>query len=191
MPKTTTRIYLALIHHPVINRDGQTITSSITNLDIHDISRVARTYGIRGFFLVTPLKDQQALAREIIDYWTKGRGGRGNPHRREALLLCQIAGTLFEALEKIKEKEGISPLTIATGASPPRRDLSFDAAKRLIAQGRPLVILLGTASGLSPLVFQRADYVLEPLCGPTDYNHLSVRAAAAIILDRLLGRPCS
>ena len=31
----------------------------------------------------------------------------------------------------------------------------------------------------------RADYFLEPIKGPTDYNHLSVRAACAIMLDRI------
>jgi len=29
--------------------------------------------------------------------------------------------------------------------------------------------------------------MLEPIAGTTGYNHLSVRSAAAIILDRLLG----
>jgi len=32
------------------------------------------------------------------------------------------------------------------------------------------------------------DMLLEPIEGYTDYNHLSVRSAAAIILDRLLGK---
>ncbi|RLB43293.1 MAG: hypothetical protein DRH23_16495, partial [Deltaproteobacteria bacterium] len=33
----------------------------------------------------------------------------------------------------------------------------------------------------------RADVFLEPIVGPTDFNHLSVRAAVAITLDRLFG----
>ncbi|HLB25443.1 MAG TPA: RNA methyltransferase, partial [Nitrospirota bacterium] len=32
------------------------------------------------------------------------------------------------------------------------------------------------------------DFTLEPNEGLSGYNHLPVRAAAAIILDRLLGR---
>ncbi len=32
-----------------------------------------------------------------------------------------------------------------------------------------------------------ADFFLEPIKGPSDYNHLSVRSAVAIVLDRLLG----
>jgi len=30
-----------------------------------------------------------------------------------------------------------------------------------------------------------ADAALEPIVGPTEYNHLSVRSAVSIILDRL------
>jgi hypothetical protein len=33
-----------------------------------------------------------------------------------------------------------------------------------------------------------ADYVLDPVLGNTDYNHLSVRSAAAVILDRVFGK---
>ena len=36
-------------------------------------------------------------------------------------------------------------------------------------------------------VRSRVDEVLEPIAGTGDYNHLSVRAAAAIMLDRLRG----
>ena len=55
-------LYLALIHYPVINRNGKVIASAITNLDIHDISRISKTFGVNRFYIVTPLKDQQALA---------------------------------------------------------------------------------------------------------------------------------
>jgi hypothetical protein len=34
---------------------------------------------------------------------------------------------------------------------------------------------------------ERADLVLAPILGPDAFNHLSVRAAASIILDRLCG----
>jgi hypothetical protein len=36
-------------------------------------------------------------------------------------------------------------------------------------------------------LLESADLLLEPIAAASDYNHLSVRAAAAIILDRLLG----
>jgi hypothetical protein len=53
---------------------------------------------------------------------------------------------------------------------------------------RPYLILLGTGWGLTETVFSQSDYVLEAVAGDSDYNHLSVRSAAAIILDRLIGR---
>ena len=43
-------------------------------------------------------------------------------------------------------------------------------------------------SVLKTAVINQADYVLAPISGRSSYNHLSVRAAAAITLDRLVGR---
>ena len=31
-------LFVALIHHPVVNRNGEIVTSAITSLDIHDIA---------------------------------------------------------------------------------------------------------------------------------------------------------
>ena len=56
----------------------------------------------------------------------------------------------------------------------------------MLKNGKPHVLVLGTAWGLSEDFILTADYVLEPIVGKTDYNHLSVRSAAAIIFDRLL-----
>lgn len=41
--------------------------------------------------------------------------------------------------------------------------------------------------GLIEEVMESSDYILEPIRGKAVYNHLSVRAAVAIILDRLFG----
>ena len=48
-----------------------------------------------------------------------------------------------------------------------------------------ILLLFGTGWGLTVEVLGQADMVLEPIRGVGDYNHLSVRAAAAVILDRL------
>ena len=37
-------LFVALIHYPVLNRNGQIVTSAITSLDLHDIARSARTF---------------------------------------------------------------------------------------------------------------------------------------------------
>jgi len=53
-----------------------------------------------------------------------------------------------------------------------------------IAQ-EPSLLVLGTGYGLADEMLDRCDVLLEPIRGNDEYNHLSVRAAAAIILDRL------
>jgi hypothetical protein len=53
-------------------------------------------------------------------------------------------------------------------------------------RGTPFLILFGTGWGLTQEVKDSSDYVLVPIEGK-GYNHLSVRSAVAIILDRLLG----
>lgn len=38
-------------------------------------------------------------------------------------------------------------------------------------------------------MMKQFDYIVEPIYGAGTYNHLCVRSAVAIILDRLLGEP--
>lgn len=180
------RLYVGLLHYPVFNKHRQPIVSAITTFDLHDIARVARTYGARRFFVVTPLADQQRLTQKIRQHWLEGFGARYNPHRREAMELVEIVSTLAEAEEAIAASEGERPLRIATDAAPQLDGgISFRALKTLLAEQRAVLLLFGTAWGLAPEFIRTCDFVLEPIYGPTAYNHLSVRSAAAIILDRL------
>ena len=183
------RFYVGLVHYPVYNKNDEIIASAITTVDLHDISRLARTYGVERFFVITPLQDQQVLAERILRHWTVGYGAKYNPDRKEAIGLISIASTLEEALEEISKKEGERPITIATDASRDRKGfISHARAREIMASERNAILLLGTAWGLEKSIIHGADYHLEPVEGPTDYNHLSVRAAAAIILDRLRGK---
>ena len=60
--------------------------------------------------------------------------------------------------------------------------------QRLIRDGvRPLLVLFGTGWGLTEEVIGRADHLLPAITGIGTYNHLSVRTAAGIILDRVCG----
>ena len=68
------RVYCALVHHPVRDRAGQTVTTAVTNLDVHDIARSARTFGLRRYYVVTPIEAQHVLVQRIIDHWTHGAG---------------------------------------------------------------------------------------------------------------------
>ena len=183
MPK----LYVALIHYPVVNKNGETIASALTNLDLHDISRAAKTYGLKAFFVVTPLEDQKDLVKKIISHWTTGIGAEYNPTRRSALELIRVHDSFSEALDQIAATEGSYPITIATCARRYPASISHEKLCAMLHNGKPYVLVFGTAWGLAEEFISRADYVLEPIAGKTDYNHLSVRSAASIILDRLLG----
>ncbi len=180
------RLYMGLIHFPVYNKNGERIASAITTLDIHDLARLARTYDARGLFIVTPLGDQQELVRRILRHWTNGYGGRYNPHRKEALELVSVVESLEQAISRIEEIEGMPPITIATDASDQKdRSISYEQARETIRKNKVVALIFGTAWGLHEEVIRRADSVLVPVSGKRGYNHLSVRTAAAIILDRL------
>jgi len=178
---------LALVHHPVCDRRGDVVTSAVTNLDIHDLARIACTYGVDRFYVVTPVAAQQVLVERILRHWREGFGAAYNPHRKRALDLVETAGTLEEALDRWEFAAGEAPMPILTGAG--RKGLTFPECRRL-REEHPLLLVFGTGSGLAPELFERGWRVLDAVQGGGDYNHLPVRAAAAVILDRLFGTVC-
>jgi tRNA (guanine37-N1)-methyltransferase len=182
-------VYVALLHHPVYDKNRQVVTTAVTNMDIHDIARSGRTYGIKGFYVVTPVKALQKLALKIIDHWERGYGSQYNTTRKEALALARVKDTLDDVLIDLEQECGKKPQIVVTSARPGGQRTSFAQMKdMLINTTHPFLILLGTGWGLTETIISQSDYVLEAIEGCTDYNHLSVRSAAAIILDRLLGR---
>ena len=180
-------LYLALTHYPVINKRGDIIASALTNLDIHDISRAAKTYGVKSFYVVTPLSDQKVLAKKIIAHWTGGAGAVYNPDRRSALELIKVKASIIDVVEDIKGIENSYPKTVATSARRYPSSIGYAEFRDILESGIPHLLIFGTAWGLAESLISESDFVLEPITGTTAYNHLSVRSAAAIILDRLLG----
>jgi len=182
-------LYIGLIHYPVYDKRRRRICSAVTTVDLHDLARLCATYGLQGLFVVTPLQDQRGLVERVKRHWTEGYGAVYNPHRSLALEHLRVVSSLEEAAEDIRTFEGTPPLRIATDASQPAEGcIDYPQARRILATpGRPVFLLLGTAWGLTEEVFTVSDHLLEPIYGPTGYNHLSVRTAAAIILDRLAG----
>jgi hypothetical protein len=184
-------VYCALVHHPVKDRQGATVTTAVTNLDVHDIARSARTYGLRRYYVVTPIEAQHLLVQRIIEHWTVGAGRKRIPERHVALELCESTATLEQAIADVQRREGAPPKLVATAARPTveRALTSFsDAREQLRSAPGPWLVLFGTGHGLANSVLAAADVLLEPIVGAGDYNHLSVRAAAAIALDRLLAQ---
>lgn len=181
-------IYLGLVHSPIYNKNNEIVTTAITNFDIHDIARTARTYDVLKYFIIHPLDNQKALAEEIIGYWQDGFGGQYNPDRKQALSIVEVIPDIAAAVEYIMAKEGVKPLVITTDARKYDNTVSYAGLRRQIKDnGKPYLLLFGTGWGIENSVMKQFDYILEPIYGPGDYNHLPVRAAVAIILDRLLG----
>ena len=185
-------VYSALVHHPVRDRDGLTATAAVTNIDVHDIARSSHTFGLAGMFVVTPIDAQRALVTRILEHWRVGAGKRRMPHRSEALAICQPAESIAQAREVISARHGRAPRVIATAAraSEGVPVLSFSTLRAQLeaADDGPWLVLFGTGHGLTDEVLSAADVLLEPIQGRGDYNHLSVRAAAAIVFDRLFGQ---
>ena len=179
---------MALVHYPVVNKNGEIIASAVTNLDLHDISRSAKTYGVRAFFVVTPLADQKNLVEKIVAHWLSGAGGTYNPKRKEALKLIVVKNSLDEVVDHIRQDIGEAPKTIVTSANQNSGNISFKRFRDMLHTGAAYLLILGTGWGLSEGFIAAADYVLNPVLGNTGYNHLAVRSAAAVVLDRLLGR---
>jgi hypothetical protein len=187
-----TRIALALLHYPVLDRSGQTVTTAITNLDLHDMARIASTYGASDLFVVHPVAAQRLLAERIRDHWVNGSGKRRIPDRAVALDVLRVVPSLEDVFLALGGAGGRAGLALYTTAASDRGGpvTAFAAARERIAQtGSPVLIAFGTGWGLAPEIVSQADVRLEPIRARADtgYNHLSVRSACAITMDRLLG----
>ena len=182
-------IYVALVHYPVYNKYHDIVTSSISTSSIHDISRTCKTFGIKNLFIITPLVKQLDLIRTIINHWRYGYGATYNPTRGEALEVISIADTLDDCLNTIKLIELKEPQIVVTGAKEKVKCIEYDELRENIKNpviNNPILLLFGTGWGMEDSIFYNADLSLKPIIGQGNYNHLSVRAAVSIILDRLL-----
>jgi hypothetical protein len=183
------RLSLALVHHPVLDRDGGVVTTATTNLDLHDMARSARTYGVEALFVVHPIEAQRALAEKIREHWVTGSGRKRIPDRGTALEVLSVRDSLETVYAELGGRDAIEVWTTAASAKHGAITTFSDARARLDATDRPVVLLFGTGWGLAPEVIRGADVRIEPIVGApgSTFNHLSVRAACAISLDRLRG----
>jgi tRNA (guanine37-N1)-methyltransferase len=183
------RVSLALVHYPTLDRTGAVVASAVTMLDLHDLARLSTTYGLGGVYVATPLEGQRALSRRLLSHWIDGRGGEANPCRREALATVQVVEHLADAVEDLEGRWGLPPQLVATSAraGADRRVGFGEARERIRGALAPVVLVFGTGWGLAAEALADCEWVLEPIRGAGSYNHLSVRSAASIIVDRLFG----
>lgn len=186
----TNRLAIALVHYPVVDRNDKIYTTAITNLDVHDIARSARTYSLNKYYIVTPISAQQELAHTIATFWLTGGGTTRSRDRGSAMELVDVKTDLQSAIDEEIAITGKKPILIATSAKVcEKKSISYEQGKKIIADNQSTIVIFGTGYGLAPSIVDNADFLLEPIYGPDHYyNHLSVRSAAAIILDRLCGR---
>jgi hypothetical protein len=194
--KTIHKTALVLLHYPVTNRSGDLITTSVTNLDIHDLARSARTYEIDHYYLVTPIVEQKELLDRILSHWSRGRSLEWHPDRAEALSRVTCLPDFESVKTELVERYPDHPLEVAMPDARPIPGQKSYAGVRAAWDSETLpgtkVIVLGTGWGIAAPFFKEVHTFLGPVYGPLGsegYNHLSVRAAGAVILDRLFGIP--
>ncbi len=181
-------LYVGLVHYPIYNKRMKVIATAVTNFDIHDIARTARTYDVKNYFLIHPLKTQEDIINKIVGYWQKGFGRVYNPDRSEALDRVTYVPDIAAAVNAIRSRTGKEPITITTDARVYPNTITYKEARNMLQNGeRPLLVLFGTGFGMEKETMAAFDYILEPVYGCGHYNHLCVRSAVAIILDRLAG----
>ena len=180
--------YVALVHYPIENIKGEIIKTSLTNLDIQDIARTCQTYGIKKYFITHPVKEQRELAKNVLDYWEKGTNIRNHSTKHAALENIEIKNSIQTAIKSIKDIHGKKPKIVATDARIMHNMVNYsDIKRKLDTDDNPYLFLFGTGWGLTNEVLDNSDYILKPVGSYYEYNHLSVRSAVAIILDRIFG----
>lgn len=177
---------ISLIHYPVLNKHQEIVTTSVTLFDIHDIARSSATFGVNEYQVINPSIYQKKVVDRLIHFWMQGFGKEYNENRAVAITRVQFYFTLAEGIQNLTQSYGKKPLIIGTSAKNYKEypSISYPDLRNTI-QKEPVLLLFGTGWGLSPEVFHLCDFVLEPIPGVGEYNHLSVRAAAAIILYKL------
>lgn len=170
-------IAVALVHHPIINRMGESSTTAITSIDVHDFARTCAMFDIGPVYLVHPSEGMHALVKDIAGHWIEGEGGSRNPGRKEVMKGIRLAFSLEEILQDETFQLWY------TSAIPPE-DKAVCVEKLPKMAGKHLIVF-GTGSGLDYANMPKPNGWLSPIEGIGMVRHLSVRAALAIYLDRL------
>ena len=181
-------LYIGLVHYPIYNKRMNIIAGAVTNFDIHDISRTCRTYDVKRYYILHPLDVQKEIISKILNYWQEGYGKVYNPDRADALARVSWQKDIETAALDVEAQTGKKPYIVTTDARIYPNTVSYTFMRKQLQEGdRPILLLFGTGFGIEAETMKSFDYILEPVYGPCDYNHLCVRSAAAIILDRLAG----
>lgn len=173
----------------MVDKTGKEVTTSLTLNDMQDLARSCRTYGVETLFIVHSTPAMRKLAKRLQTHWLSGFGSIYNADRKEAMSSLYIASNLEEVLMQIESKTGTLPTMVATSARPGADRTPYSTLRETLStEAPPHLLLFGTGWGMSESLLNRSTVILEPIQGPGEYNHLSVRSACAISLDRLRGK---
>jgi len=170
-------ISVALVHHPVLNRLGESTTTAVTSMDVHDFSRTCAMYDASPVYIAHPAPGMHEMVGDICGYWLEGEGGMRNPGRRQSLENLRLA----YSLEEVIDQAGAS--VWYTSAKPPVA--STTPIEEVARIEGPQLIVFGTGWGLDHHHLPTPTGWLSAIEGIGKVRHLSVRAALAIYLDRL------
>jgi tRNA (guanine37-N1)-methyltransferase len=186
--RSLSKVCIGIIHYPVYDKRGDIVATSVTNLEIHDIARTCMTFGIDLCYIVTPLEKQRKIAEKLIHHWIHGYGATYNPERGEALKKVRIMSSLQETIDHASQ-QGV-PLVVGTSSRErPRKAMTYKELNEFITtESRPALVLFGTGWGLADEMVDLCDKMLVPIKGKGEYNHLSLRVALGIILDRFFSQ---
>ena len=181
-------LYVGLVHYPIYDKNFNVIATAITNYDLHDISRSAKTYGVKKYFIIHHIKGQLDMVHKIMNFWESPTGRNYNGYRTQAFDIVDIRPSIEAAVEAVTAAEGKRPYVVTTDARTYANTISYkELRQKREEDDTPILLLFGTGYGMTKETMEKFDFILEPIYGAGEYNHLSVRSAAAIILDRLAG----
>jgi hypothetical protein len=187
------RLSVGLVHYPIVDKAGKIVATNVTNLDVHDIARACRVYGIESYYVINPMKEQLMFVSRLLDFWRTGTGQKYNHMRRTALVNVKTAESIRDAARQCPPGTKIVGTSARAAEHAEKHGLELVGftpfRERLENEETHHLLLFGTGFGMAEEAFRECHSVLEPLKGrpPQDYRHLSVRSAVSICLDRLLG----
>lgn len=183
------KLYVALLHDGMVDKTGKSVTTSLTLNDMQDLARSSRTFGVEKLFVVHSTPAMRKLAKRLQTHWLSGFGSTYNADRKEAMSFLYIASDLEEILMAVEKETGKLPKLVATSAKKGPGRIPYSQFRAdLEKSDDSFILMFGTGWGMGPELMDRANIILEPIDGPGEYNHLSVRSACAISLDRIRGK---
>jgi hypothetical protein len=181
-----TELHIGLVHHPIFDRNKNIVATTVTHFDVHDIARVCRSYGVVKYHIIHPSESQLMFVARLKEHWSSRAGKEFNPLRAEAMKIIAVA----KSIDEINQSEGFDKIYSTSAKNHTQfPSITFSEVQAEIKNSslKKILILFGTGSGLVPTVFEQCHALIEPIVGfeGSDFRHLSVRSAVAIVLDRI------